>query len=128
MSAHTVGVIGAVVTAAVFLLAGITKVSRPQQWRTEAQAMGVAPSAAAPVPYVELVVGALLVVQLQRHVVAWVAVGLLVAFTTLLVVRLAQGQRPACACFGALSPTPIGAMHVLRNVAFIAVAVVAATA
>ena len=69
--------------------------------------------------------GALLVVQWQRRICAAVALGLLLAFTALLVVRISQGRRPPCACFGSFSAKPIGWTHVARNVAFMAVAVVA---
>jgi hypothetical protein len=70
-----------------------------------------------------VVVGALLLVQLQRSLFSWAAVALFAAFTLLLAVRLAQGKRPHCACFGSLSASPIGAQHVVRNVVFITLAV-----
>lgn len=88
--------------------------------------MGVATVVAAVVPFVELLLGALLLVQFQRHAVAWAAVGLFVLFTALIALRLAQGQRPPCACFGSLSVRPIGPGHLVRNAAFIAIAVLAA--
>jgi hypothetical protein len=65
-------------------------------------------------------------VQLQRHVLAWIAVGLFVAFTGMLVLRLAQGKSPPCACFGSLSSKPIGAGHIVRNVVLIGLATLAA--
>ena len=121
------GVIAAVVTGVVLLVAAITKLAAPQSWRQQAADLGVPAVAAASVPYVEAVLGALLVVQFQRVVMAWCAVVLLTAFTVLLVVRLAQGRRPPCACFGSLTPKPIGPASVVRNVVFIAVPVLAAT-
>jgi hypothetical protein len=39
--------------------------------------------------------------------------------------RLAEGQRPPCACFGAWSTKPLGRGHVVRNLGFIGLAVVA---
>ena len=45
-----------------------------------------------------------------------------------LVLRLAQGRRPPCACFGAWSATPIGWGHVARNAVFAAFAAVAIAA
>ena len=50
--------------------------------------------------------------QWPRAVAALVAAVVLCAFTALIVVRLAQGRRPVCACFGALSARPIGAATV----------------
>lgn len=118
----------AVVLAVVFLLSAITKLASPAAWRAQAAGLGVPPWLAAPVPYAEAVLGAWLLVQWQRPVAAWVAVAVLVAFTGLLVVRLAQGQRPPCACFGSWSTTPIGPGHVARNTAFLALALFAALA
>ena len=122
------GIGAAVAVAVVLLVAGVSKVAQPGQWRSQAAGLGVPRLIAVAVPLVELLLGALLLVQLQRPVVAWCAVGLFVAFTVLLTVRLAQGQRPPCACFGSLSPAPIGPGHIARNAVFIALAVVAALA
>lgn len=125
---HITGIAAAVLVAAVFLVAGITKLSDPGRWRREAAGMGVSGLLVTITPWVELTIGALLAVQFARHALAWLAVALLVAFTALLVVRLAQGRRPVCACFGSLSQRPIGAMHVVRNAIFIGLALVAALA
>jgi hypothetical protein len=43
-------------------------------------------------------------------------------------VQLAQGRRPPCACFGGRTARPIGPLTVVRNAAFLAVAVVAIAA
>ena len=67
----------AVVLGAVFLAAGVLKLSAVAQWQSQAAGLGVPRSVASVVPYVELVVGALLLVQLQRSVVAWVAAAVL---------------------------------------------------
>jgi uncharacterized membrane protein YphA (DoxX/SURF4 family) len=122
-----VGAVAAVVTALVLLVAAITKLAAPTAWRSQAEDLGVPAPVSTVVPYLEALLGALLLVQFQRQLVAWCAVALLTAFTVLLVVRLAQGRRPPCACFGSLTPKPISVASVARNVVFIAVAVVAAT-
>ena len=120
------GVIAAVVVAIVLLVAGVSKLAQPAAWRAQASGMGVPASVAAGVPFVELAIGAALLAQVQRHVFAWLAAGLFVAFSALLALRLAQGQHPPCACFGSLSARPLGPGHLLRNAAFIAFAVAAA--
>lgn len=114
------------VLGAVFLLSGILKVSAPQQWRAQSAGLGVARSAAAAIPFVEVLVGALLVTQVARRVVALVAAALLVGFTTLLVLRLVQGRRPPCACFGAWTTKPIGWGNVVRNLVLLGIAAVVA--
>lgn len=127
MSRSAWGVAAAVVIAGVLLLAGVQKLARPGEWRTQSAGLGVWPAVANLVPYLEIGLGSLLLAQWRRHVVAWAAVGLFAVFTGLLALRLARGQRPPCACFGSLSSRPIGAGHVARNLAFITIAVLAAT-
>lgn len=107
---------------AVFLTSGVMKVAAPRRWRTQSGDLGVPGAVAAVVPFAELVVGALLVAQIARRLVAGVAAVMVVAFTALLVVRLLQGRRPPCACFGALSSKPIGWGNVARNAAFLSLA------
>jgi hypothetical protein len=60
--------------------------------------------------------------------VAWIAAALIGGFTVLIGVRLAQGRRPPCACFGRMSTRPIGPGTLVRNIVLLALAVVAATA
>lgn len=123
-----VGPIAAVVLGAAFVLAGASKIAMGEQWPAQARDLG-APAAAIPVvPWAELVIGALLVSQFERASTAVVALGVLVVFTGLLVLRLAQGRRPPCACFGAWTATPIGPLHVARNVGLMALAVIAVVA
>ncbi len=117
-------VLASLLLGAVFLLSGILKVSAPREWRTQSAALGVPGFLAVVVPIVELLIGALLVAQIGRRPAALCAGALLVAFTGLLVVRLCQGRRPPCACFGALSTKPIGWGDVARNAGFLAIAVV----
>jgi uncharacterized membrane protein YphA (DoxX/SURF4 family) len=115
-------VIASAALGVVFLLSGILKIASPQQWRSQSAGLGVPRSIAAVVPFAELVVGALLVTQIARRPVALAAAAMLVDFTTLLVLRLAQGRRPPCACFGAWSTKPIGWGNVVRNAALLALA------
>jgi hypothetical protein len=68
-----------------------------------------------------------LVGQVARRAVAIAAAALLVAFTALLIVRLSQGRRPPCACFGSLSSKPIGWIDVARNTLLLAIAVAITT-
>lgn len=121
------GVVAAVLVAAVMLVAGVLKLARPREWRTQAAGLGVPALLSAVVPFVEIILGTALLVQWQRRGVAWSAVAVLTVFTLLIAARLAQGQRPPCACFGSLSAQPIGARHIARNVGFIGLAVLAAT-
>lgn len=119
-------IVAAVVLGAVFLAAGVTKIASAQQWRLQSADLGVPAPIAATVPFIELVVGALFVAQVARREVALLAGALLLAFTVLLVVRLLQGRRPPCACFGSWTTKPIGWGDVARNVAFLVLAALVA--
>ena len=118
--------IAAVIVGIACLDAGASKRAAREQWAVQARDLG-APHIVVPVlPWIELVIGAALVVQFARTAVAIAAGVLLVVFTALIALRLSQGRRPACACFGAWSAKPIGAGHLLRNTALLALAAVAA--
>lgn len=120
-----VAAVASIVVGLVFVVAGGSKLAAGDQWPVQARGLG-APTVAIPVvPWVELVVGALLVVQFNRRAAAVVALSMLVAFTALIIARLVQGRRPPCACFGAWSATPIGPSHVVRNAVLVALAVLA---
>lgn len=119
-------VVASVVLGLVFLVAGVTKVAAPLQWSAQSVDLGVPALVGRVVPYSELAVGALLVAQVARRPVAVIAAAMLVAFTALLIVRLLQGRRPPCACFGGLTARPIGWANVARNAIFLALALLIA--
>lgn len=108
----------------VFLVSGGSKIAAGPAWPQEARGMG-APAIVVPVlPWLEIVLGAVLAMQLAPLVAGIAALTLLVVFTALIVRRLAEGSHPACACFGSWSSKPLGRGHVVRNVAFAVLAVV----
>ena len=117
---------GAVVGVALGF-AGVLKLFSPQ-WLLQAAMLGVSPAVARVVPWVEVGLGACLVADLGRHLVALLAIALLAAFTAVLAWRLAQGVRPPCACFGRLSTRPVGPATLARNGILITLAIVAAAA
>ena len=121
----SVGLVASIVVGVAFLVAGASKVAAGEQWPATAREMG-APAFTIPlVPWVELGVGATLVAQVAVPFPAFAALGLLVVFTGLIVIRMAGGERPACACFGAWSAEPISRIHVIRNSILMALAVLA---
>ncbi len=122
----TIVVVAAVAVGVAFVVAGASKLAAGESWPAQAAGLG-APSWTIPiVPWFELAVGAVLIVQLARVPAALVAAALLVMFTALIARKLAAGERPPCACFGAWSASPIGARHVVRNVVLLALSIVAA--
>jgi hypothetical protein len=126
-----VDVVGIVAGAAVGLAliwAGVVKLLAGTDWTKQAADMGVPREPALAVPYAEIVVGVLLATQLFAPWPAVAALVMLVAYTVLIVVRLLDGSRPPCACFGRRSTRPLGAFHLVRNGLLIALAALAATA
>lgn len=108
----------------VMCVAGATKIARGDRWPAEARSMG-APSVVIPfVPWVEIIVGALLVARLGATIAGIVALVMIIGFTGLIIGNLFAGRRPVCACFGAWSTKPLGWQHVVRNVALAGLAVV----
>ena len=120
-----VGLVASILLGFVFLVSGASKIAAGPAWPEQARGLG-APSFVVPVlPWFEIVLGAVLVMQVVPVLAAVTALVVLVLFTALIVRRLAQGQHPPCACFGTLSTKPLGRGHVIRNVGFMALAVAA---
>lgn len=120
---NTVALVASIALGLAFLVAGGSKLAAGPEWLAQARGLG-APDVVIPfVPWLELVVGAVLVSQLAPVVSAIVALVLLAVFTVLIAVRLSEGQRPPCACFGAWSAKPIGPSHLARNGALMLLAV-----
>ena len=121
----TVATIASVLLGVAFVVAGGAKLAAGPAWPAQARDLGAPSIVVTPLPWIELAVGAALVTQLAEPVPAVTAIVMLVAFSALIALRLSQGRRPSCACFGAWSATPIGPVHLARNAALIALGVVA---
>ncbi|HUS43774.1 MAG TPA: MauE/DoxX family redox-associated membrane protein [Ilumatobacteraceae bacterium] len=123
-----VGLVASILLGFVFLVSGGSKVAAGPAWPEQARGLG-APAVVVPVlPWVEIVLGAVLVMQVAPVAAAALALAVLAAFTALIVRRLAEGRHPPCACFGTWSSKPLGLGHVARNVGLMALAVVALVA
>ena len=105
--------------AAVFLLAGIAKLSDPQgtiqglhdfglPWRL-AQAFGLLLSLG------EILVAVALIPLVSAWYGACGALGLLLIFVVAIGVNLARGRKPDCHCFGQLHSAPAGWPTLVRN-------------
>jgi hypothetical protein len=116
--------IASVLLGVAFLVAGGSKLAAGPTWPEQARGLGAPAMAVPALPWLELALGAVLVVQLAPVAAGTLSLVLLGAFTALIVRRLAQGRHPPCACFGAWSARPLGWGHVARNLALAALAVV----
>lgn len=110
-----------VVVGLVLLAAGAFK-ARDRAWPAGAEAFGLPRPAALTLPWVEVVVGALLVARFGGQWTALAALTLLVAFTVAVVRKLAHGEAPRCACFGSFSRAPLSGRTVARNLVLVALA------
>jgi hypothetical protein len=120
-----VTVVASILVGLMFVLAGASKLALGPAWPQQARGFG-APAWVVPVvPWVELVLGATLVVQVATPWPAVGAVAILLLFTALIGRHLLAGRRPECACFGAWSAKPIGVGHLVRNTVLLALAVLA---
>jgi len=123
-----VGIVAGVVLGLLFIAAGVLKLIAGPDWLKQAADMDVSRAIATLVPYVEIVVGVLLVTQLFTPWPAVVAVGMLMVFTVVIIRRIRDGSRPPCGCFGSKSKRPLGGYHLVRNLLFLALALVAVLA
>jgi uncharacterized membrane protein YphA (DoxX/SURF4 family) len=117
------GYAATVLLAAVFVVAGLAKLVRPRRTATSFALLGLpAPRALAlVVPLLELLVAATLLAAPDIGGVA--ALVALAFFTTLIVAKLARGERVPCGCFGAARPAPLTRADVVRNVLLAGLAV-----
>lgn len=114
------------VVGVVFIFAGVQKLLAGIEWLVQAKQLRPPPIAkpfVPMVPYIELVVGGLLIAGVQEMPVRVAAIVLLGSFTVLLIARLAAGERPPCACFSFRSTRPIGWSNVTRNAGLLALLV-----
>jgi hypothetical protein len=124
----SLAVAAAITVGTAFLLAGGAKVAAGSAWKVQAAALGAPTTIIPVVPWAEIAIGALLCAQIARAVIASVAAAMLVAFSALLIIRLANGQRPPCACFGSWSAKPLSWRHLVRNGVLLVAAIVAIVA
>lgn len=121
-----ISTIARVALGVLFLVSGALKLRDPS-WPGAARAMG-APRWSVPfVAPLEIVLGAGLAAGVAEPWPAWLALGLLAAFsvTLLRVLRQPIAERPACACFGRWSAKPVGAGSLVRNALLAGLAVLA---
>jgi uncharacterized membrane protein YphA (DoxX/SURF4 family) len=115
LAASLVPDIARVVLGAVFVVSGLAKIASGARWTAQASGLGVPRAIAAALPWVELALGAAVASGLADPWPAVAAIAVLAVFTAWIVVHLARGQHPPCACFGSLSLAPLSWRHVVRN-------------
>jgi hypothetical protein len=105
----------AAVVGAVLALAGASKVTSWNQWRTNARQQHLWSVVAVALPGLELVLGAALLVLKPAATVLGLATLLLVVFTSFLALQVTTKSQVPCACFGAHVNRPPSWRDVIRN-------------
>lgn len=106
----------AAVVGVVIAIAGAMKLVNFRSWIRDAHAQHVWPVVSYPLPVVELLLGALLVVLRPQAFVLGVATLLLLIFTAFLVAQLATKSQTPCACFGSRTKRPPSGRDIVRNI------------
>jgi hypothetical protein len=114
-----------VAVGVVLLLAGAFKLGQ-RAWPTAAAEFGAPRWVIGGLPWVELVLGSLLMAQVGGRWTAAAAGALFAVFTVAVALRLRTVERVSCGCFGESSPEPVGADTLVRNVVLTAMAAVGA--
>ncbi len=109
----------------VLLLAGAFKLGQ-RAWPTAAAEFGAPRWVIGGLPWVELVLGGLLMAQVGGRWTAAAAAALFALFTVAVALRLRTVERVPCGCFGETSPAPVGVDTLVRNVVLTAMATVGA--
>jgi thiol-disulfide isomerase/thioredoxin/uncharacterized membrane protein YphA (DoxX/SURF4 family) len=118
--------IARLVLAAVFILAGVAKLSDLKGSRKAIIEFGLPAVVASPLalllPLAEIGVGAALIPASSAWWGAVGALGLLLSFVVGISINLARGNKPNCHCFGQLHSAPAGWKTLARNGVLAAVA------
>ncbi len=114
----------------VFITAALAKIGDPGALATQVHHFHLAPEAwenliAITLPWVELLTGLALVLDVRARSGAWVAAALLASFTLMVAIAMARGLNFECGCFGTADATRIGAVKLLENLALTAGALIA---
>lgn len=110
----------------VIAVAGAMKMVNRQQWMRDAQTQNLWPIVAHGLPFLELLLGALLIVVSPHPLILGTSTLLLFIFTTYLIAQIASKSQVPCACFGTRSVRPPSGRDVLRNLALMALLFISA--
>ncbi len=113
----------------VFVTAALAKIGDPGALATQVHHFHLVPDAwenliAIMLPWVELLAGLALVLDVRARSGAWIATGLMAAFTMAVAIAMARGLDFECGCFGTADATHVGLAKLLENTVFFVVAAI----
>ena len=120
-----------VVLGAIFLVAGGSKVGHPAEFAAQIAGFRILPEPviapmAIALPFLELLLGAYLILGLFTRAAAWIAAALLLAFDGAIASAVVRGMTVSCGCFGPQDKTVTTWAEVARDAVFVLLAVVVA--
>jgi uncharacterized membrane protein YphA (DoxX/SURF4 family) len=116
---------------AIFIVAGLSKIGHAALFASEIAGFRLLPQAIVPalalgLPFLELLLGAYLVIGLFSRASAWIAAALLLVFDLAIASAVARGLAVNCGCFGPNDTTTTSWGEVGRDALFVVLAVVVA--
>lgn len=120
-----------VVLGAIFLVAGASKIGHAAFFAAQIAGFRILPSAviaplALVLPFLEVLLGAYLVVGLFTRTSAWVAAAMLLIFDLAIASAVVRGMAVNCGCFGPSDTTVTTWAEVARDAVFVVLAIVVA--
>ena len=122
---NTAAVLAGLVVGGVLLLAGVSKL-RSRRWPVLALEMGTPKAVVISLPAVESLLGLALILQVGRPATAWLAAAMFLVFTGVVVSQVLSGSEAPCNCFGGKEERAVGPLTIVRNLALVGLAIVAA--
>ena len=115
---------------ALFVFAALAKIGNLQVFATQIQHFEMLPIAtthvlAMTLPWMELVAGLALILNIQARAGAFIVLAMMVVFTVAVAVAAARGLTIDCGCFGSADPKPVGWLKVLENCGLTAASLIA---
>ena len=120
-----------VAVGVILIVAGISKVGHAAEFAAQIAAFrllpeGVIAPMAVELPFLEILVGAFLVLGLFTRVSAWIAVAMFAAFDGAIASAVVRGMSVSCGCFGPNDKTVTTWAEVARDAVFVILAVAVA--
>ena len=120
-----------IVLGAIFIVAGSSKIGHPSLFAAEIAGFRILPQVviaplALVLPYLEVLLGAYLILGLFTRAAAWIAVVLLALFDGAIASAVVRGMTVNCGCFGPNDTTVTTWSEVARDAAFVVLALVVA--
>ncbi len=114
----------------VFIAAALAKIGDPGAFATQIHHFRLAPvafenSIAVLLPWIELLTGLALVLDVRARSGAWLAAAMMAVFTLAVASAVARHLDFECGCFGTADATRVGAKKLIENLVITAVALVA---